>query len=357
MDIEKINDYVERMNGKVVREFNESRTDGANTWVAFTAQYDAILNKIEVTYDSGEGSQVRVCYYGFQDDDDSQCKAHAAVETVRVNSALMNIVNMRRHGFKDAMDLAERDHISEKGRYLYFREHAKEYDNGYGSCWWDSTSNSWACRLRGGLRRAFDVGERRQRKVGVSGIDAVANSEHKQRIDEARNTVELLDDTGSKLVALAAKFGDVYAPVKATINSRETRSYVNPYTGKAFATMPCNAEFKLNKAKLDYDKSDSYMNYPVFSVSYKLAYDEDTSIVTATDLTYSCSYNFNNIDVYVDKKEQFTVGSLLNDDIEYNDLFYGKDSITVEDFEKPVSIAAARINKLAKTVEFLKKNA
>lgn len=356
MEIEKINNYMERMNQQVTHRFNDSKVDGSKTWVAFTAQYDAVNNKIEACYDSGYGSQVRVCYYGFIEAN-GHVKAKAAVETVRVNNAIMNITNMRRHGFKDATELAERDHIGEKKLYFYYREHAKEYaDYDVSHALYLSTSDEWACRLRKGLSRAFDVGERRQNKVGVSNADAVAHAEHKQRVDEARNTIELLDDTGSKLIALVKKYGDVFKEPTPKIDNQSVRNYLNPYTLKSFSTMPCTAKIQLNKTKLDYNKSSNYMDsYSVFEVKYNLAYDEDTSIVTVTDLKYSCDYAFNRIGVNLRDKDTTCVDILLNDDIKYDDLF--KDyvaGISVDMFDKPLSVAAARINKLAKLVETVK---
>lgn len=359
MENSKVTTFIDSMNKKVLYYINSNKIDNTNTWIAFVDKYNEERNSIEVAYDSGEGSLIKVCYYGFKEDTDIVL-AHAAVENIRVNNAIMNITNMRRHGFKDAMDLAERDNITEKGRYLYFREHAKEWTTSFNEgahAYYDASSESWAKRLCTGCERVFNVGEKRQRKVGVSGSDAVLNSQFKQRIEEAKSTVELIDDNAAKLVALGAKFDDVFQSVAVKIDSSNTHAYMNPYTRTAFATMPCVAQFRLNFKKLDYKLSDTYRNsYSVFEVKYKLTYDEATSAITAEDIAYSTDFAYNDIRVVISATEDITMNIRLNDDLSATRLFPGKADLSIEDIEVPVSKAATRINRLAKLVEMNKAN-
>jgi len=346
--------WLDKMNAQVVNKLNSEKIAKSSDWVAFGSQYDAVKNQIEATYDSGKGSLVRVCYFDFRVSDDALL-ARAAIEDVKHNSARILLSNTRRHGMIDCKELAERDHVEEKKLYWYFREHAKEA--GYsstGPITYCCTSSTWAKVLHTGIERVFDVGEKRQGKVGVSAAESVANAEFKQRIDNARNTIELLDDTTGKLQAMLAKCNGYFKPAQVTYKTIDARCYTNPYSKTLFAQIPCEARIFLNPDKLKYRNDETRKNYALM-VTYKLMYDEEFDSVTVGDITYSTGgYYFDEVEVDVGSSGQY-VGTKLMNDLRSSSVFPST-KVNLADFEtRVIDVASTRLDRLSKLVEFAQK--
>lgn len=337
-------DWVEKMNKKTVEFLNTSKVACSYTWVAFAGPYDAVHNQVEVTYDNGKGDVIRVTFFQLQGND--AIVARAAVESVMHNSAKMNITNMRRHDFIDCNDFAERDHIDEKKRYWYFREHAKEYSWTCGSPRMYGVSDcAWGNHLSAGLIRAFDVGEKRQNKTGVSDAETVAHAALSKRLDTARNTVELLDSTKSELIAAGNACDNVFKTVKVNYDNSRARCYMNPYNNSMFAKIPCTAEFKLNSDKCNYANADDIINSVCIIVTYDLVYDEQFDTVTASNMSYKFGYYMSCIRLAIDDSMDITVD--ITHMTEQRDVFKYDEEVSVASLkERVLDVITNRINKM-----------
>lgn len=337
-------DWAEKMNKRTIACLNSSKVASSSTWVGFAGPYDAVRNQIEVTYDNGKGDVIRVTFFQLQGND--VIEARAAVESVMHNSARMNITNMRRHHFIDCMDFAERDHVDEKKRYWYFREHAKEHAYISGQPFTYGTGdNAWGNHLCAGLDRAFDVGEKRQNKVGVSDAETVAHAALAKRLDTARNTIELLDSTQSELIAAGNACDKVFNTVKVNYENGRARCYMNPYNNCMFAKIPCSAEFKLSKDKCNYANSKDVCEGTCITVSYDLVYDEQFDTVTAGNMSYSFGYYMSRIRLAIDDSMDITVD--ITEKTEQPYAFKNGEEVTVAGLkERVLDVVTSRINKM-----------
>lgn len=345
-------EWAEKMNKNTVEVLNKSRTANTTTWVGFAGPYDAVRNQIEVTYDNGKGDVIRATFFQLQGND--AIIARAAVESVMHNSARMNITNMRRHDFIDCKDFAERDHVEEKKQYWYFREHAKEHAYFCGNPFLYGTgNNSWGHHLTDGLYRAFDVGEKRQNKVGVSDAETVAHAALTKRLDTARNTIELLDTTQSELIAAGNACDNVFETVKVNYNTNYARCYMNPYNNCMFAKIPCNAEFKLNKNKCNYANANNVCEGSCITVTYDLVYDEQLDTVTASNMAYTFGYYMSSIRMEIDNATDIVVD--ITHMTEKCIVFKNDEEVTVASLkERVLDVVTKRINKMIATMAAVK---
>lgn len=337
-------DWAEKMNKRTIACLNNNRVASSSTWVGFAGPYDAVRNQVEVTYDNGNGDVIRATFFQLQGND--AIIARAAVESVMHNSARMNITNMRRHNFIDCKDFAERDHVEEKKQYCYFRERAKEhaYICGF-PCVYGADDNNWGNHLSTGLNRAFDVGEKRQNKVGVSDAETVAHAALSKRLDTARNTIELLDSTQSELIAACNACDNVFKTVKVNYDNGRSRCYMNPYNSCMFAKIPCTAVFKLNKDKCNYANSKEEINSICISVSYDLVYDEQFDTVTASNMSYVFGYYMSSICMAVDDSMNIVVDITHKTEQKY--AFRNGEEVTVAGLkERVLDVVTNRINKM-----------
>ena len=337
-------DWVEKMNKNTVKCLNDSKVACSSTWVAFAGPYDAVRNQIEVTYDNGKGDTIRATFFQLHGND--AIVARAAVESVMHNSAKMNITNMRRHDFIDCDDFAERDHIDEKKRYWYFREHAKEYAWTCGSPqMYCVFSCDWGNYLSAALIRAFVVGEKRQNKTGVSDAETVAHAALAKRLDAARNTIELLDTTQSELIAAGNACDNVFKTVKVNYNNIRARCYMNPYNNSMFAKIPCDAEFKLNNDKCNYANATNVCEGTCVSVNYNLVYDEQFDTVSVCDMSYTLGYYMSKVRVKIDDSMDIIVD--LTEKTEQRHAFNNSEEVSVASLkERVLDVIANRINKM-----------
>lgn len=337
-------DWAEKMNKRTVARLNGNKVASSSTWVGFAGPYDAVRNQIEVTYDNGKGDVIRATFFQLQGND--AIEARAAVESVMHNSARMNITNMRRHNFIDCMDFAERDHVDEKKRYWYFREHAKEHAYISGKPFTYGTGDdAWGNHLSAGLNRAFDVGEKRQNKVGVSDAETVAHAALAKRLDTARNTIELLDSTQSELIAAGNACDNVFKTVKVSYENGRARCYMNPYNNCMFAKIPCSAEFKLSKDKCNYANSKDVCEGTCITVSYDLVYDEQFDTVTAGNMSYTFGYYMSRIRLAIDDSMDITVNITKKTEQPY--AFKNGEEVTVAGLkERVLDVVTSRINKM-----------
>lgn len=337
-------DWAEKMNKNTVGRLNANKVADSSTWMAFAGPYDAVHNQVEVTYDNGKGDIIRATFFQLQGND--TITARAAIESIMHQSARMNITNMRRHHFVDCMEFAERDHVEEKKQYWYFREHAKEHAWMSGSPWTYGTSDqAWGNHLSAGLSRAFDVGEKRQNKVGVSDAETVAHAALSKRLDTARNTIELLDSTQSELIAAGNACDNVFKTVKVSYDNSCARCYMNPYNNCMFAKIPCNAEFKLNKDKCNYANASDVCEGTCISVNYNLVYDEQFDTVSVGDMTYSFGCYMSRIRMAVDDSMDIVVD--LTEKTEQPYAFKNNEEVTVAGLkERVLNVITNRINKM-----------
>lgn len=345
-------DWAEKMNKRTIACLNNNKVASSSTWVGFAGPYDAVRNQVEVTYDNGKGDVIRATFFQLQCND--AIIARAAVESVMHNSARMNITNMRRHNFIDCKDFAERDHVEEKKQYWYFREHAKEHAYICGFPYvYGADDNNWGNHLSIGLGRAFDVGEKRQNKVGVSDAETVAHAALTKRLDTARNTIELLDTTQSELIAAGNACDNVFETVKVNYNNSRARCYMNPYNNCMFAKIPCNAEFKLNKNKCNYANAENVCEGSCITVTYDLVYDEQFDTVTVSNMAYTFGYYMSSIRMEIDNATDIVVD--ITHMTEKRDVFKYDEEVTVASLkERVLDVVTKRINKVIATVAAIK---
>lgn len=337
-------DWAEKMNKNTVDRLNANKVADSSTWVGFAGPYDAVRNQVEVTYDNGKGDVIRATFFQLQGND--TITARAAIESIMHQSARMNITNMRRHHFVDCMEFAERDHVEEKKQYWYFREHAKEHAYNCGCPWTYGTSDkTWGNHLSNGLSRAFDVGEKRQNKVGVSDAETVAHAALSKRLDTARNTIELLDSTQSELIAAGNACDNVFKTVKVSYDNSRARCYMNPYNNCMFAKIPCNAEFKLNKDKCNYANASDVCEGTCVSVNYNLVYDEQFDTVSVGDMSYSFGYYMSRIRMAIDDSMDIVVD--ITEKTEQPYAFKNNEEVTVAGLkERVLNVITNRINRM-----------
>ena len=340
-------EWVEQMNIDAVKCLNSDFVANTDTWVAFAGPYDAVRNQIEVTYDNGKGDVIRATFFQLQGND--EIIARAAVESIMHNSARMNITNMRRHNFIDCMEFAERDHIEEKKKYWYFREHAKEHTYNFdGKPYMYGVHNRWGNDLCNGLERVFDVGGKHQNKVGVSDAETVAHAALNKRLDTARNTIELLDSTKSELIAACNACDNVFKTVKVNYDNGSARCYMNPYNNSVFAKIPCNAEFRLNSDKCNYVNAKHVCDSICINVTYDLVYDEQFDTVTASNMSYAFGYYMSSIELSID--ETMSIQLDITKNVERYDAFELNEKITVASLkERVLDVVTNRINKMIAT--------
>ena len=345
-------EWVEQMNIDAVKCLNSVNVVNTDTWVAFAGPYDAVRNQIEVTYDNGKGDVIRATFFQLQGND--EIIARAAVESIMHNSARMNITNMRRHNFIDCMEFAERDHIEEKKKYWYFREHAKEHTYNFdGKPYMYGVHDSWGNVLCNGLERVFDVGGKRQNKFGVSDAETVAHAALNERLDTARNTIELLDSTKSELIAACNDCDNVFKTVKVNYNNGSARCYMNPYNNSVFAKIPCNAEFRLNSDKCNYANAKYVCDSICINVTYDLVYDEQFDTVTASNMSYAFGYYMSSIELSID--EAMSIQLDITKNVERYDAFKHNEKITVASLkERVLDVVTNRINKMIATQAAIK---
>jgi hypothetical protein len=338
-------DWAEKMNKNTVNCLNANRVASSSTWVGFAGPYDAVRNQIEVTYDNGKGSVIRATFFQLQGND--TITARAAIESIMHKSARMNITNMRRHCFIDCMEFAERDHVEEKKQYWYFREHAKEHAwMRCGKPWMYGTSDDiWGNHLSAGLSRAFDVGEKRQKRVGVSDAETVAHAALSKRLDTARNTIELLDSTQSELIAAGNACDNVFNTVKVNYDNVCASCYMNPYNNCMFAKIPCCATFKLNEDKCNYANVKYVCDSTCIIVNYDLVYDEQFDTVTASNMSYAFGYYMSSISMEIDDSMNITVD--ITHMTEKSQAFKNDEEVTVAGLkERVLDVVTNRINKM-----------
>lgn len=338
-------EWAEKMNKNTVECLNNSKTANTTTWVGFVGPYDAVHNQVEVTYDTGNGDIIRATFFQLQCVND-HITARAAIESIMHNSARMNITNMRRHDFIDCKEFAERDHVDEKKQYWYFREHAKEHAYLFGKpCTYGVSDRTWCDHLSEGLKRAFEVGEKRQKKVGVSDAETVAHAALTKRIDAVRNTVELLDSTKSELIAACNACDNVFKTVEVNYDDEHARCYMNPYNNCVFANIPCTAEFKLNSDKCNYANSKNMIDNARIIVTYDLVYNEQCDTVTASNMSYKFSYYMSCISSAIDDSMNITVD--ITHMTEQYDVFKYDEEVTVAKLkERVLDVITSRINKM-----------
>ena len=338
-------EWAEKMNKNTVERLNNNKIASSFTWVGFAGPYDAVRNQVEVTYDNGKGDVIRATFFQLQCVND-YITARAAIESVMHNSARMNITNMRRHYFIDCKEFAERDHVDEKKQYWYFREHAKEHEYWLDKPWTYGVSDcAWGNHLSEGLNRAFEVGEKRQNKVGVSDAETVAHAALTKRLDTARNTIELLDTTQSELIAAGNACDNVFKTVKVNYDNSRARCYMNPYNNCMFAKIPCNAEFKLNKYKCNYANADNIIDSVCITVTYDLVYNEQFDTVTASNMSYMFGYYMSCIRSAIDDSMDITVD--ITHMTEKRDVFKYDEEVTVAKLkERVLDVITSRINKM-----------
>lgn len=338
-------EWAEKMNKNTVERLNNNKVASSSTWVGFAGPYDAVRDQVEVTYDNGKGDVIRTTFFQLQCVND-YITARAAVESVMHNSARMNITNMRRHYFIDCKEFAERDHVEEKKQYWYFREHAKEHAYWSDKPWTYGVSDcAWGNHLSEGLNRAFEVGEKRQNKVGVSDAETVAHAALTKRLDTARNTIELLDTTQSELIAAGNACDNVFETVKVNYNNSRARCYMNPYNNCMFAKIPCTAEFKLNRDKCNYANANNVCDGTCITVTYDLVYDEQFDTVTASNMAYTFGYYMYSIRMEIDNATDIVVD--ITHMTEKRDVFKYDEEVTVASLkERVLDVVTKRINKM-----------
>ena len=338
-------DWAEKMNKNAIDSLNPKKVANSNTWVGFVGQYDAVHNQVEVTYDNGKGDVIRATFFQLQCVND-YITARAAIESVMHNSARMNITNMRRHYFIDCKEFAERDHVNEKKQYWYFREHAKEHAYLYDKPWTYGVSDcAWGDHLSEGLNRAFEVGKKRQNKVGVSDVETVAHAALTKRLDAVRNTIELLDSTKSELTAACNACDNVFKTVEVNYHNELACCYMNPYNNCVFAKIPCTAEFKLNRDKCNYANSEDIIDSVCITVTYDLVYDEQFDTVTASNMSYKFGHYMSCIRSAIGDSMDIAV-DITHMTKEYNVFKYDEEVTVAKLKERVLDVITSRINKM-----------
>lgn len=326
-------DWLNKMNKRVVVELNNNNIATSKNWIGFSSTYDAVNNQIEATYDNGKNSAIRVCYFGFKCIDSNIILARAAVEDITHKSAKMNITNMRRHDFSDCKALAERDHITEKKLYWYFREHAKECL----TCdqqpkYYGATNKQWAEILCEGLKRAFDVGEKKQIKSGISDAEEVAQADFRKRLNDARSTLELLDPMQCQLHAVGDTTDSVFKRATVDYTSGITCSYTNPYDKSVFTKINCAIKFELDSSKCVFDADSDVYNSDL-AIRYDLFYNEQSDVAYVENIMYDFGYYFTVVTLKIDSsfslKIDLTAGLVQS-------TIFGSRAVTLDEFKTRV---------------------
>lgn len=198
---------------------------------------------VEITVDTGYGHVITLLFvnHGFQQN-------QITVKHIAYFGDLLNIVNLRRHGFYDDLDmLTEADHDCNSTDF--FRTHAKKY----------AVTVSKDVAFGDAIRRAINVGMKMLLKTGMSNEALTKKSKHEQAVTDNRTLYDLLKTHEDTAVQAAIKTVIDEQHEETILITSYTEStvkelFTDPYTNKTYSRMSIVDALMSNPDNLDESK-------------------------------------------------------------------------------------------------------
>lgn len=208
-------------------------------------QYFKQLDKsrVEVTVDTGYGHVITLLYTT-----DDLHRNQVSIKHIAYFGDLLNIINLRRHGFYDDADMLNASDYDGSSTD-FFRTHAKKFAIYVGN---DSLFNN-------AIQRAIEVGMKKLLKTGMSTEALVKKSKHEQAVADNRTLYDLLKTHEDTAVQSAIK-SVIDEQHKDTIltnsyaESTVKELFTNPYTNETYSRMSIVDSVVSNPDNLDESK-------------------------------------------------------------------------------------------------------
>lgn len=291
MKIEHVNSFVASHNKAIKTVLDDAKIAGSNNWQPFVKGYDEEHNECEVAFCSGRGDTIFFIYWGFKyrvaGNDSSEVLAKHGVVRITANNAKLNIVNMRRHGWCDSDYVAQRNNITlgTAQAYFFFRENGKTPYSEAGE--FVGTTN--VDGFRRGFENVFRVGERKQEKKGFSGAERFNQSQFKEQLASSKQTIELLDDSGSKIREMIAGYEQYFKPITTSIDTSSAKLHENPYTNELIAELEGTCNIRIDHTKIPLERTDDDRTVLV-RLRYKINYNQTTDKIEIGTTNFSTAY-------------------------------------------------------------------
>lgn len=197
---------------------------------------------IEITVDSGHGHVITflLVSHDFQ-------RNYITVKHISYFGDLLNIVNLRRHGFYDDADMFTED--CNCSRVDFFKTHAKKY----------AITVSNDTELSDAIQRAIEVGMKKLFKTGMSAEALAKKSRHEQAVANNRILYDLLKSNEDTAIQAAIKsvIDEQHKDTITTtsyIESSIKELFTDPYTNNTYSRLSIKDSVVSNPDDLDENK-------------------------------------------------------------------------------------------------------
>lgn len=220
---------------------------------------------VEATVNSGYGHDIVLLFTS------KDCQMLVSVKHIAYFGDLLNIVNLRRHGFYDDNDLLTSAHY-DGNSYEFFKTHAKKYANAsseFNECMADSVKN------------AVNVGMKNLIKKGLSNDALRKKQQHAQDVADNKTFYKVLKlnhdttvqsairsviDESHKNLILVKSYNNVDSIMT------DDALYVDPYDGKSYSRLELTDEVVSNP-----DNNDKNLISVAKGISLRYVMHLDTS--------------------------------------------------------------------------------
>lgn len=196
---------------------------------------------VEVTVDTGYGHVITLLFVNT-----GLHRNYISVKQIAYFGDLLNIVNLRRHGFYDDIDLLTNSHCNSTE---FFKTHAKKYavtvtkDTAFGDA----------------IQRVIEVGMKKLFKTGMSKEALAKKSKHEQAVADNRTIYDLVNTHEDTMVQNAIKsvIDEQHKETILTTSYAEStvkELFTNPYTNETYSRMKIVDSVVSNPDDLDNSK-------------------------------------------------------------------------------------------------------
>ena len=299
IELKNVKRHIEARVNEFEQMLNSDCIASSKTWFAFNKGFDETTRSAEATFDSGFGDSIVVNFVDI-DYRDGRTYFKFVIDTIIVNSAKINITNMRRHGFVDY-----RQGIIDKGItdpyqiYQNCRFHCKMYE-----------SLTYVCTnlvdhkkdIINALNSVIRIGKRNQDKKGVSDTVIVARNARKTSISECATAIHLVDSGMQYINEVINANAEWLTNIETKYQDAYAKLYHDPYNKTAKVYLPVECTIYSNKDKfttridpLKVAATEDHDKYFLFKFTYYATFDINTDEygVDEEHWTYSKPNYFN----------------------------------------------------------------
>lgn len=300
---------------------------------------------VEITVDTGYGHVITLLIVnrGFQRND-------ITVKHIAYFGDLLNIVNLRRHGFYDDLDmLTEADHNCNSTDF--FKTHAKKY----------AITVSKNVAFGDAIEHAIEVGMKKLLKTGLSNEALVKKSKHEQAVTDNRTLYDLLKTHEDTAVQAAIK-SVIDEQHKDTIltntyaESTVKELFTDPYTNKTYSRMSIVDSVVSNPD--NHDDSKIAVKFGL-NFWYTMHFDNATQEMSiASDVTGRAEYELEHLKYRAFKNVAYVKNSEFTYDARQEILDkcpfmrYERTEVSLDSVKKLVQVFTESIDRVNKLIAF-----